>query len=256
MNCDQLLAMTGWQCTLAGESAIRAVAPLTLGCDGRHAAFYVAQPSSDRFYLTDAGETAMFAAQSGVDITPTRLDTLNRTVGVRFARFGRDLAITAEGSLDEAEYALWDAVKLAMSLSFASDRWMPKLDHIRFRALVESVLIKSAGKDRVKHSYRVQGISGHIVEFPLALQPAAASVCLIEPIALIDQTKVDWARVHQAYGRLSDVKQADADSRRLVVFEDGATAQEFGRAATLLAQTAHIATIRELPQWTAKFIAA
>ena len=55
---------------------------------------------------------------------------------------------------------------------------------------------------------------------------------------------------------LSDVKQADADAGRLVVFEDGATAQEFGRAATLLAQTAHVATIRELPHWTAKFMAA
>lgn len=256
MNCDQLLAMTGWRCAPAGESTIRAIAPLTLGCDGRHAAFYLAQPSSDSFYLTDGGETAMLAAQSGVDITPTRLDALNRTVGVHFAKFGKDLAITAEGPLAEAQDALWDAVKLAMSLSFASERWMPKLDHLRFRALVERVLIKFAGRDRVKHAYRVQGISGHTVEFSLALQPAVDSICLIEPIALIDQKKVDWARVHQAYGRLSDVKQADADAGRLVVFEDGATAQEFGRAATLLAQTAHVATIRELPQWTAKFMAA
>ena len=256
MNCDQLLAMTGWRCSLAGESAVRAVAPFTLGLDGRHAAFYLAQPSSDTFYLTDGGETAMHASQSGVDITPTRLDALNRTAGVRFARFGKDLAITAEGPVDEAEFALWDAVKLAMSLSFASEKWMPKLDHIRFRALVEKVLVKSAGRERVKHSYRIQGISGHTVEFPLALQPTGDSICLIEPIALIDQKKVDWARVHQAYGKLSDVKQADADTSRLVVFEDGATAQEFGRAATLLAQTAHIATIRELPQWTAKLMAA
>lgn len=65
----------------------------------------------------------MLAAQSGVDITPTRLDALNRTVGVHFAKFGKDLAITAEGSLAEAQDALWDAVILAMSLSFARERW-------------------------------------------------------------------------------------------------------------------------------------
>lgn len=51
-----------------------------------------------------------------------RLDLLNDTAGVRFARFDDDLAITASGPLEHAEAALWDAVKLALSLSFSDSR--------------------------------------------------------------------------------------------------------------------------------------
>jgi hypothetical protein len=122
MKCEQLFEIIGWQCTPAGARAVRAVAPFTLGQDGQHAAFYLAQPTDETFYLTDGGETAMHAAQSGIEITKPHLEVLNRTSGVHFAQFGADLAITATGSIDEAELALWDAVKLALSLSFSGTR--------------------------------------------------------------------------------------------------------------------------------------
>ncbi|QYD70357.1 DUF1828 domain-containing protein [Paraburkholderia edwinii] len=256
MNCDRLRAITGWHCIPAGTGAVRAVAPFTLGRDGRHATFYLAQPSEGTFYLTDGGESAMHAAQSGVDITKSRLDVLNKTAGVHFAHFGPDLAITASGPIDEAEVALWDAVKLAMSLSFSSEKWMPKLDHIRFRSLVEKTLAGSVGQGRIKTGYRVIGISGHAVEFPLALRSANDSIFLIEPIALLSGEKIDWGRVHQVYGKLADVKQADSVTNRVVVFEDGAGAAEFGRAATLLAQNAEITTLGGLPDWSQRVLAA
>jgi hypothetical protein len=256
MNCQRLLEITGWNCTPAGASAVKAVAPFTLGHDGRHASFYLAQPSDSTFYLTDGGETAMHAAQSGIEITKSRLEALNATVGVRFARFEEDLAITARGPIDDAEFALWDAVKLAMSLSFASEKWMPKLDHIRFRALVERTLLTAVGKERVCTGYRVLGISGHSIEFPLALKSANESLFLIEPIALINGEKIDWSRVHQVYGKLADVKQADSVTKRLVVFEDGAQAADFGRAATLLAQNAEITTLTSLADWSVRAVAA
>lgn len=196
----------------------------------------------------------MHAAQTGVELTKTRLDALNSTQGVRFAKFAADWSITAEGHIEDAEFALWDAVKLAMSLSFSSQKWMPKLDHIRFRAMVEKTLTVAAGRDRVRSAYRVQGISGHWIEFPLVLQPSPESIWLIEPIALLNGEKIDWGRVHQAYGKLSDVKQAESSSNRLVVFEDGAPDIEFGRAATLLAQTADITTLKKLQPWAIKAI--
>jgi hypothetical protein len=256
MNCDQLLDITGWHCAPAGAKSVRAIAPFTLGRDGRHAAFYLAQPSDETFYLTDGGESAMHASQSGIEITKARLDLLNRTTGVQFAHFGNDLAITASGPIAEAEMALWDAVKLAMSLSFSGDKWMPKIDHIRFRALVQKALVSAVGEEKITTSYRIQGISGHTVEFPLALRSANDGIFLIEPIALVSSEKIDWGRVHQVYGKLADVKQADAVSRRLVVFEEGASAAEFGRAATLLAQTAEVTTLSELPDWSRRAVAA
>ncbi|WP_248322002.1 DUF1828 domain-containing protein [Caballeronia sp. Sq4a] len=256
MNCDQLLQVTSWECTPSGTRSVRAVSPFTLGNDGRHAAFYLASPTDDTFYLTDGGETAMHAAQSGIELTKARIEQLNRTPGVRFAHFGGNFAITAEGAADEAEMALWDAVKLAMSLSFSSEKWMPKIDHVRFRALVQSALVRVLGSERVSTSYRTKGISGHIVEFPLAVKSANDRLYLIEPIALAGGEKIDWGRVHQVYGKLADVKQADEVADRLVVFEEGASQAEFGRAATLLAQTAEVTAYRELTRWTERALAA
>lgn len=79
MNCDQLLQVTSWECTPSGTRSVRAVSPFTLGNDGRHAAFYLASPTDDTFYLTDGGETAMHAAQSGIELTKARIEQLNRT---------------------------------------------------------------------------------------------------------------------------------------------------------------------------------
>jgi hypothetical protein len=256
MNCDRLLEITGWKCEPSGHASVRAIAPFSLGSDGRHAAFYLAQPTEETFVLTDAGETAMHAAQCGVELSKPRLESLNGTAGVAFAKFSGDWSITADGPIEDAELALWDAVKLALSLSFSTPKWMPKLDHIRFRALVEKTLIAAAGRERVKGAYRVQGISGHWIEFPLSLQPHEDDVWLIEPIALSSGERVDWGRVHQAYGKLSDAKQAQESVHRLVVLEDGAPEVEFGRAATLLAQTAQVTTLRRLSTWATERLAA
>ncbi len=248
MDCQQLLEITGWDCRPAGTRAVRAISPLTLGNDGQHAAFYLAQPDDQTFFITDAGETAMHAAAHGVEITSARINTLNATNGVAAAKFSQSGEITAIGPIGEIQTALWDAVKLALSLSFSSDKWAPKLDQVRFRALVERILIESAGPDRLLKNYRVQGISGHNAEFPFALKAANDQLFLIEPIALVYE-KIDWAHVYQVHGKLSDVKQANDEAQRIVIFQEGASDVEFGRAATLLAQSAAIKTLSQAQSW-------
>lgn len=248
MSCTILNTITGWDCSPAGVRAIRAVSPLTLGNDGQRAAFYIAQPDEDSFYLTDAGESAMHAASFGIELSKARLDVLNSTPGVGLARIERDGSITARGPIADAQGALWDAVKLAMSLSFNSKKWAPRFDQIRFRALVERALIEKLGRKRVLTSVKTRGMSGHMVEFPFAVRSANNKFFYIEPIAL-SNNKVDWQHVYQVHGKLSDVKQADDENSRLVVFEEGATELEFGRASTLLAQSASIRSLSEIDDW-------
>ncbi|KND55140.1 hypothetical protein BPUN_3048 [Candidatus Paraburkholderia kirkii] len=154
--------------------------------------------------------------------------------------------------MEDAELALWDAVKLALSLSFAAEKWMPKVDHARFKALVRAALVGAVGEERVCVSYRATGMSGHIVEIPLAVKAANDRLFYIEPIALGAGSKIDWGHVHQVYGKFADVKQADEVSDRLVVFEEGASDIEFGRAATLLAQTAEVTDYRNFGNWAAR----
>ena len=248
MDCQQLLQITGWDCRPAGRRAVRAISPLTLGNDGQHAAFYLAQPDDTSFFITDAGETAMHAAAHGIDLNSARINTLNSSNGILAAKFSSSGEITASGPIGEVQDALWDAVKLALSLTFNSSKWAPKLDQVRFRALVEKILIDTAGPERLLRNYRVQGISGHNAEFPFALKAANDQLYLIEPIALIYE-KIDWSHIYQVHGKLSDVKQANEVAQRIVIFQEGAAAVEFGRAATLLAQSASIKTLSEARSW-------
>ena len=190
----------------------------------------------------------MHASSFGVDISKSRLDILNATHGVQYATIGKDGAITARGPIADAEIALWDAVKLAMSVSFNSKKWSPKLDQVRFRALVEKVLLEQVGKKRLLKAIKIKGLSGHTVEFPFAIKSSNETIFYIEPIALANGS-VDWQHVYQVHGKLSDVKQADEQGKRLVIFEDGAPAMEFGRAATLLSQCASIQTLSQAKEW-------
>ena len=248
MNCTKLLDATGWECRSTGFRSVRATSPLTFGDDGHHAAFYVAQPDDSTFFLTDAGESAMHAAAFGSVLNRARINVLNATHGVQFAKIDSDWAITASGPIAELQIALWDAVKLAMSLSFSVRKWSPKLDQVRFRALVEKALIEVVGRDQILKSPRVQGMSGHMVEFPFAIRAGNDELYYIEPIALTNE-KIDWQHIYQVHGKLSDVKQADEVNHRLVIFEDGAPQVEFGRASTLLAQSASIKSLSQMNRW-------
>ena len=255
MNCAQFSQITGWECSPAGDRTIRATAPLTLGNDGQHASFYLASPDESSYFITDGGETAMHASSFGIELTKSRLNAINNSVGATLAKFNDDWSITSRGPISLASDALWDAAKLAMSLSFLSTKWKPKFNQIRFRSLVERVLVESLGRDKVQRSVKVQGMSGHTVEFPFAVYGKEEILYYVEPIALHENRKIDWGLVYQVHGKLSDVKQADQRNSRVVIFEDGAPDLDFGRAATLLAQAASIQQFHSTKVWADRLAA-
>ena len=248
MNCTELSLLTGWDCYPAGENAVRAISPFTLGEDGEHAAFYIAQTGNDSYFITDAGESLMQATSLGVQMSKSKLDSLNNTFGVKHAKFQKDGSITSQGHISDTQNGLWDSAKLVMSLSFNSARWMPKLDQLRFKAMVQKLLYSTIDNSRIIKPYKAQGMSGHVVEFPFAIKMKQGSFLFIEPIALSNE-KVDWGHIYQVHGKLSDVKQADTNNERLVIFEDYAPKVDYGRAATLLSQTATIITFSDAESW-------
>ena len=86
---SNFLEASGWTVLPAGEHAIRAISPMTLGLDGQHAAFFIAYPDDATFYLTDACETSMHASSYGIELAPKRIDILNETPGVSLAHFDK-----------------------------------------------------------------------------------------------------------------------------------------------------------------------
>ncbi|OZI33040.1 DUF1828 domain-containing protein [Bordetella genomosp. 1] len=250
----QFLEASGWTVRAAGEGAIRAIAPMTLGLDGQHAAFYIAYPGDATFHLTDAAETAMHAATYGIELPAKRIELLNQTPGVSLAHFDESGAIVASGPIDQLQEALWDAVKLAMALSFSCAKWMPKFSRLRFRAQVGRTLVEALGMPRIVKGARTRGSSGHAADFAFGVRAEQSNaLTFIEPIALKAGKKVDWTQVYQTHGKMSDVKMADARNARLVILEDGASAEEFKKAVAILEQSATVRTLNKTRDWPALF---
>lgn len=251
---SNFLEASGWSVQPAGEHAIRAISPMTLGLDGQHAAFFIVHPDVHTFYLTDACKTALHAATFGIELVAKRLEVLNQTPGVSLARFDKAGAIVAQGPNEQLQDALWDAVKLAMALSFQCAKWMPKFSRLRFRAQVGRTLAEAVGANRMVKGAKAQGSSGHTADFAFAVRSATStSMTYIEPIALKAGRKVDWTQVYQTHGKMSDVKMADARNARLVILEDGATAEEFKKAVAILEQSAAVRTLAKTRDWQEVF---
>lgn len=252
MNCTQLLISTGWRCAPSGVSAVRAVAPFTLGTDGQRAAFYIAQPSDNTFYLTDGCETAVHAEQHGIVLTKKRFDTLNSTSGVTLAQFDSEGSIVASGAIEDMPSALWDAVKLAMALSFKNEKWRPKFEQARFQAIVLAELEAQLGADRVLREIKANGASGHSVAFPIGVRRTDGLVSVIQPIAL-DGGKINWSLVYQAHGKFFDVKGASEVANRIAIIQTGASQLEFGRVAHFLSEAAAVHTLDGTKDWAPVF---
>jgi len=248
------LEAAGWTVLPAGERAVRAIAPTTLGLDGQHAAFFIAYPDDATFHLTDAGESAMHAAAFGIDLGPKRIDILNETPGVSLAHFDKSGAIVAAGPREQLQDAVWDSMKLAMALSFQCAKWMPRFSQLRFRARVGRALAEGVGANRMVKGARAKGSSGHTADFAFAVRAAGSTaLTYIEPIALKAGKKMDWTHVYQTHGKMSDVKMADARNSRMVILEDGAPAEEFRKAVAILEQSATVQTLGKTRDWAEVF---
>lgn len=241
----------GWTVVPAGERAIRATTPVSMGLDGQHATFYIAYPDEHSFFLTDAGEAAMHAATYGVELHAKRIDQLNQTPSLSVARFDTSGAITASGPQSQLQDALWDAIKLTTVLTFQCGQWMPKFSRLRFRAEVGRTLAEAVGPERLVLGAKAHSSSGHTAEFAYAVRShAGASLTFIEPIALKAGKKIDWTQVYQTHGKMSDVKMADTTNSRLVILEDGATAEEFNKAVSILEQSAIVRLLGKARSWS------
>lgn len=248
MDCLQLSAATGWECQPSGLRAIRATSPITLGEDGQHAAFYIASPSETTFFLTDASEAVMHAEHLGIEITKDRLDALNKSCGVLYSQFDAEGSIVATGKIEDLRFALWDAAKLAIALSFKTPGWRPKFDQTRLQDLVIAELAAQIEMKRIIRSARVKGLSGHTLEFPIGVHRLSGEICYIQPIPLNNGT-LPWALVWQAHGKFFDIREAVGEKNCVTILENGAPSENFGKAVTFLTHASSVRTLGETKNW-------
>lgn len=248
MPLETVQNMTTWEPVQTSSNALTLASPFNFGEDGARITFTVLFPTEDSFFLTDFAEHIMLADSFGIKFGRGKVNQLNQTHGVKFAQFNEDGEIWAAGKNEDLQFALFDAAKLALSLSFRYQRWLPKFNTIRFKAMVGKVLRNYLQADKVKTDWAITGASGHTIKFPFAVEAKDGSHTLISTIALNDE-KIDWATIYQTHGRLYDVKNIDDLDRRVVIMEYPANNQEFDRAASFLADVASIRTLEASHKW-------
>ena len=169
------------------------------------------------------------------------------------AHFDRSGAIVASGPNEQLQEALWDAVKLAMALSFQCAKWMPRFSQLRFRAQVGRALAEGVGVNRLVKGAR-QGQQRAHGRFRLrGARLRQHGVDVHRADRLKAGKKMDWTQVYQTHGKMSDVKMADARNSRMVILEDGASAEEFKKAVTILEQSATVQTLAKTRDWREVF---
>ena len=230
-----------WQMTPQSSQTMRLVSPHTFGEDGMHIAFTVVFPTPDTFALTDHMAHMLYVTQTGAKYDKRKIQQLNHTHGIRFAQFDEYGEIMAQGSLNMLPFALSDALKLALSLSFKYPAWLPKFDSRRFRELVKKTLLQQVEPSQLLQDYPIMGMSGHEIIFPFAIQQPH-SLCAIDTIAL-EHDKLSWKNVYQTFGKFSDIKKSNKEIKRLAIMEVDEEHKEWGASLTLLADVAHIQTL-------------
>lgn len=246
MNCQALSNLIQWRCSPAGERAIRATSPMTYGDDGLHMSFYILQPDDHSYYVTDGHQAVMHASERGVTFSKARCEKISSTPGARFAEITEDGEIVARATESTLKSALWDALRLSMAISNREDEWLPRSHQERFATRVRKYLQQTLPQHRLASKPVVSGASGHTIEFPIAVLGAGNVLRYIQPVGLDERHKMDWGHIYQTFGKFSDLKLVSEPGlhNRIAMFEDGADAEEFGRASTLLADAAAIQVFR------------
>ena len=248
MKCADIIRNSGFAFSPVGENAYRVVAPFSLGSDGQLASFYVAEPSPNTYYITDAGETMMVAEHLGIRLNKRRIDILNHTYSVTQAKIDGDGCITSSGNIDDLSDAIWDSIKLMMALFFKKEEWKPKFAQEKFRSVVFKELSSQLGAERVVRKARVKAASGNTVEFPIAVQGDNRNMIYVNPLAL-ENGKFNWAMVYQLHGKFSDVQSISEIANRVSIIEICDDKKELGKVTNFLRQSSLVRTFNAQTDW-------
>jgi hypothetical protein len=249
MNCANLLENMGYTCAARQNGGLRIWSPFTFD-DGEHLALFLEPSGSGQWLVTDHADTLMHASAYGAKITKAHLDRIRARSGdVQISEGGVLQAVATTDTLPSMVTAV---LNTAIAISHAEDAWRPKTHDQRFISAVGKELEAVAGK-RLERNVTVTGVSGHQFKFPFAVDDSNEGRQFIQPVAYGDE-RVDWANVHNALGKMFDLKNAGAeDSQRIIVMEDVPDDVEVGKAVTLLSYTATVLLFSHRAQWLPRF---
>ncbi|RSE60376.1 DUF1828 domain-containing protein [Alcaligenes faecalis] len=244
MNCAQFASALGWECRPVGENALQVHSPAVFANDGEHLSFFILSESDSRFFLTDAHATVDNLTSRGARLTPSRLKSLQSLPSPGFAQITQDWEITASGSMSDLPRAVWEATSIAMQLASKCGSWQPRSNQERFSTKIQKETVQLVGKDRVVPKFKIDGASGHQLEFPFGISRNGFTEA-VQPIGLGENNQTDWGFVYQCFGKFSDLKDRSGENinNRLIIME-AADTEDWRQAASLLSSSARVIPYR------------
>ena len=251
MNCQSLLSNIGFECMSLDPDTLRIWSPFTYGGDGEHIGVFVERRGT-RVHVTDNAEALMHASSMGINLTDRRVDAVRRAASseLQISRGGVISTTVDDAHVHEGVVAVLNA---ALAVGHFETAWTPRFRAESFTKIVGDILESEVG-DRLLRDVQVVGASGHQLELPFAIQ-GKAELIYLQPVAAEDD-HVNWTNVYSGFGKMTDLKNAGADSgMRVVVLEDAPADSEYPKAISLLAMSATVVQFPRLRQWVQRHAA-
>jgi Domain of unknown function DUF1828 len=250
MNCQSLLPNIGFECMSLDSETLRIWSPFSYGIDGEHIGVYV-EKRGNRVHVTDNAEALMHASSMGIKITDRRIDAVRRAASdVTISRGGIISTTVDDTQMHEGVLAVLNA---ALAVGHFETAWAPRVRAESFAKMVGDILATELG-ERLLRDVHVIAASGHQLELPFAIQ-GKAELIYLQPVAAEDD-KVNWTNVYSGFGKMTDLKNAGAESgTRVVVLEDAPGDPEMPKAVSLLAMSATVVQFPRLRQWVQRHAA-
>lgn len=250
MNCQSLLSDIGFECMSLDAETLRVWSPFSYGSDGEHVGVYV-EKRGNRVHVTDNAEALMHASAMGIKITDSRVDAVRRAASaVNISRGGVISTTVDDSEVHEGVVAVLNA---ALAVGHFETAWAPRVRAESFAKIVGDILEAELG-GRLLRDVQVTGASGHQLELPFAIQ-SKAELIYLQPVAA-DDDRVNWNNVYSGFGKMTDLKNAGAESgARVVVLEDAPGDPEMSKAISLLAMSATVVQFPKLRQWVQRHAA-
>ncbi|GAA4400463.1 DUF1828 domain-containing protein [Quisquiliibacterium transsilvanicum] len=251
MNCSEIINSLGFDCAPRPNAGLRVFSPFTFG-DGTGIGVYVEPLSDDSALVTDHGDAFMHLSSHGVAITHRRLRwAQQRCSGVEVSDGGVIQAVARISQLGDAIASVLDA---ALLIGHQQQDWTPSVARERFVKQVAAE-IERVAPQRLLHSPKVVGFSGHQLEFPLGVELSDSGIVYIQTVAAVND-ELDWSTVYRTAGKMTDIREAGiASDRRVVVIDDRSAIDDIPRAMTLLGTSATVLEFSHRGSWIERFAA-
>lgn len=247
--------LTAWNIVERGERTMLISSPFCMRDGGESISFYIHDIGNDNYIVSDEHFCITYADMYDVRLTPRRMKSMEEKSCVRFARFREDGAIYATANKKTLGFALIDAAKLALAVSYEIEDWLPKIVSDGFKETLKEALVKSIPKSKIITNFKAEGYSRTNIEIPFAIIFERKKY-LIETVSKHSKDLFSWADVYKIYGKYSDIRmQNDRLYSRYVIFENMEDEKETRKAQTLLTEVSNTRIFSPDDQWDEIFAA-